>query len=60
MIENNTTAPDEMKKVLEAYNTIREYCLNKCNCDNCPFPDEADMCNIGSDIPENWPKLDLD
>ena len=62
MTEHNTTAPEEMKKALEAYNTIREYCRKQDDlyCENCLFSDEADMCILTGDIPENWQELDLD
>ena len=62
MTEHNTTAPDEMRKALEAYNTIREYCRTQKDCSNCLFSDESDYCILTSDDadPENWQELDLD
>ncbi|MBD5524021.1 MAG: hypothetical protein HDR04_06310 [Lachnospiraceae bacterium] len=51
---------DEMRKALEAYNTIREYCQNQ-KCINCLFSDESDLCFLFTgDVPENWQELDLD
>lgn len=52
---------DEMRKALEAYNTIREYCREQDNCENCFFADETDCCILTSDDsdPEKWQELDL-
>ena len=61
MTEHNTTAPDEMKKALQAYNTIREYCQNQ-KCSNCLFADTSDLCLLycRDGVPESWQELDLD
>ena len=61
MNEHNTTAPEEMQKVLEAYNTIREYCQSQ-KCSNCLFSGENDLCLLfcRDGVPESWQELDLD
>ena len=52
---------DEMRKALEAYNTIKEYCQAE-KCSNCLFSDEFDRCILfcRDGIPESWQELDLD
>ncbi|MBD5449031.1 MAG: hypothetical protein HDR28_02495 [Lachnospiraceae bacterium] len=52
---------DEMRKVLEAYNTVREYCRTQNNCEKCILSDESDICLLYTgDVPKNWQEFDLD
>lgn len=53
---------DEMRKALEAYNTIKEYCRKQNACSKCLFSEESHYCILTRDDtdPENWQELDLD